>query len=104
MIARLGFSIATAWTPDILILDEVLAVGDASFTAKCEERIAAFHAAGTTVLLVSHSAADIRKNCQRVVWLDDGELRADGPAERVLDRYAHAGTEPATHASGRRGA
>ncbi len=102
MIARLGFSIATAWTPDVLILDEVLAVGDASFTERCEERIASFHASGTTVLLVSHSAKDILKNCTRVLWLDDGELRGDGAPEGVLERYHHAGTDPATHASGRR--
>src|SRR6185295_10144234 len=54
MQARLGFSIATAWTPDILILDEVLAVGDAAFTEKCERRLGEFHEAGTTVLMVSH--------------------------------------------------
>ena len=102
MIARLGFSIATAWTPDVLILDEVLAVGDASFTERCEERIASFHAAGTTVLLVSHSDLNIRKNCTRVLWLDDGELRGDGAPDEILARYHGAGTDPATHASGRR--
>jgi len=102
MIARLGFSIATAWTPDVLILDEVLAVGDESFTQRCEERIAEFHAAGATVLLVSHSAPDIRKNCTRVLWLDDGQLRGDGEPGAILDLYHGAGTEPATHAAGLR--
>lgn len=102
MIARLGFSIATAWTPDVLILDEVLAVGDASFTERCEERLARFHAAGTTVLLVSHSDANIRKNCTRVLWLDDGELRGDGSPDDILERYHSAGTDPATHAAGLR--
>ncbi|HKV06862.1 MAG TPA: ABC transporter ATP-binding protein, partial [Thermoanaerobaculia bacterium] len=72
MISRLGFSIATAWVPDILILDEVLAVGDSSFTDKCEARINRFHEAGTTVLLVSHNADAIRKNCTRCLWLDAG--------------------------------
>jgi ABC-2 type transport system ATP-binding protein len=94
MLSRLGFSVATAWIPDILILDEVLSVGDASFTSKCEERINRFHEAGTTVLLVSHSAGAIRKNCTRCVWLDAGRLRADGEAEEVLDTYLHAGTDP----------
>lgn len=94
MLSRLGFSIATAWVPDILILDEVLAVGDSSFTEKCERRISRFHEAGTTVLLVSHNAAAIRKNCTRCVWLDAGRLRADGETEEVLDLYLHAGTEP----------
>lgn len=94
MLSRLGFSIATAWVPDILILDEVLAVGDSSFTEKCEHRINRFHEAGTTVLLVSHNAAAIRKNCTRCIWLDAGTLRADGQTAEVLDLYLHAGTEP----------
>lgn len=94
MLSRLGFSIATAWVPDILILDEVLAVGDSSFTDKCEQRINRFHEAGTTVLLVSHNAAAVRKNCTRCLWLDAGRLRADGETEEVLDQYLHAGTEP----------
>jgi ABC-type polysaccharide/polyol phosphate transport system ATPase subunit len=94
MLARLGFSIATAWVPDILILDEVLAVGDAAFTEKCERRMQEFHDAGTTVLLVSHSAEAVRKNCTRCLWLDAGRLRADGPTEEVLEMYAHAGTDP----------
>src|SRR4029450_1339044 len=77
MLARLGFSIATAWVPDILILDEVLAVGDAAFTERCEERVQSFHNAGTTVLLVSHNAQAVRKNCTRCIWLDAGRLRAN---------------------------
>ena len=93
MIARLGFSIATAWVPDILILDEVLAVGDASFTEKCEERLSRFHEAGTTVLLVSHNAKAVEKNCARCAWLDAGQLRAVGPTPEVLEMYDHAGTE-----------
>lgn len=94
MLARLGFSIATAWVPDILVLDEVLAVGDASFTEKCEQRLARFHEAGATVLLVSHNADAIRTNCTRCIWLDAGTLRADGPADEVIDLYLHAGTDP----------
>ena len=94
MLSRLGFSVATAWIPDVLILDEVLSVGDASFTSKCEERINRFHEAGTTVLLVSHSAGAIKKNCTRCIWLDAGSLRADGETQEVLDLYLHAGTDP----------
>jgi len=103
MQARLGFSVATAWVPDILILDEILGVGDATFTEKCEERIQRFHDAGTTVLLVSHSNGAIVKNCTRCLWLDDGVIRADGDSEEVLDLYmSQHGTDPGEHAGGRR--
>jgi ABC-type polysaccharide/polyol phosphate transport system ATPase subunit len=100
MQARLGFSIATAWVPDILILDEVLAVGDSAFTEKCLARLAEFHTAGTTVLMVSHIAKSVQENCDRCIWLDAGRLRADGPAAQVLDQYSHAGTEPDQRAAG----
>jgi ABC-type polysaccharide/polyol phosphate transport system ATPase subunit len=100
MFARLGFAIATAWVPDILILDEVLAVGDAAFTQRCEERMQQFQDAGTTVLMVSHSAEAVRKNCTRCLWLDAGRLRADGPPDEVLELYAHAGTDPDQRAIG----
>jgi ABC-type polysaccharide/polyol phosphate transport system ATPase subunit len=102
MQARLGFSVATAWVPDILILDEVLAVGDATFTAKCEERIRRFHDAGSTVILVSHSPQAVLHNCTRCLWLDDGRLRADGESAPVLDLYLQQhGTEPGEHAAGK---
>jgi len=94
MQARLGFSIATAWIPEILILDEVLSVGDSAFIEKCEERIREFHAAGTTVLMVSHVPKAIQENCTRCLWLDAGRLRADGATAEVLAMYHHAGTEP----------
>jgi ABC-2 type transport system ATP-binding protein len=94
MLARLGFSVATAWLPDIMILDEVLAVGDSSFIHKCEERLRRFHDAGTTILMVSHNAAAIRHNCTRAVWLDAGRLVADGPTDEVLALYEGHGTEP----------
>jgi ABC-2 type transport system ATP-binding protein len=101
MLARLGFSIATAWVPDLLILDEVLAVGDASFTKKCEERMRRFHDAGTTVLMVSHSAAAIADNCSRAVWLDAGRVRFLGEAGEVLAHYASEhGTEPVERQAG----
>jgi len=87
MLARLGFSIATAWDPDILILDEVLAVGDLAFAHKCERRIKQLRGGGATVLMVSHSPDVILESCDRALWLDQGELMADGEPEAVLDRY-----------------
>ncbi len=87
MLARLGFSIATAWPPDVLILDEVLGVGDARFLRRCDERLRRFHRDGTTLLLVSHSAESVRESCERVVWIDGGRVRADGPADEVLAAY-----------------
>lgn len=87
MLARLGFSIATAWKPDVLILDEVLGVGDARFLKRCEKRIEEFRQAGTTILIVSHDPEAVRKNCQRCLWLEQGRLQADGPVAEILDRY-----------------
>ena len=102
MQARLGFSIATAWVPDILILDEVLSVGDATFTHKCEERIRSFHDSGATVLIVSHATQAITKNCTRCIWLDDGQMKAEGPAREVVKLYLREhGTEPVDHEGGR---
>lgn len=94
MFARLGFAIATAWVPDILILDEVLAVGDARFLARCEQRMAEFQDHGTSLILVSHGLDGVRKNCERVVWLDAGRIEADGPAGEVIDRYLRFSEEP----------
>jgi homopolymeric O-antigen transport system ATP-binding protein len=88
MLARLAFSILTAWTPDVLVLDEFLAVGDVHFLRKCEERLAALKAAGTTMLLVSHLSEAIRQHCRRCVWLEGGRLVADGAPDEVLERYA----------------
>jgi homopolymeric O-antigen transport system ATP-binding protein len=102
MLARLGFAIATAWVPDILILDEILSVGDITFTEKCEKRLQRFHDAGTTVLLVSHTSEAILKNCARCIWLDDGSIRSDGDAREVLNLYLREhGTEPVDHEAGR---
>lgn len=87
MQVRLGFSVAVHIDPEILIMDEALAVGDAAFQAKCIERINQFKKAGTTLLFVSHSPAQVLNLCERIVWLDHGRLQADGPAKEVLDRY-----------------
>ena len=84
MQARLGFGIATAIEPEILLVDEVMAVGDADFAARCEKRINKLLDGGTTLILVSHSMADIRKYCQRVIKLDHGRVVADGPSSEIL--------------------
>jgi ABC-type polysaccharide/polyol phosphate transport system ATPase subunit len=88
MAARLGFAVATSWRPDILILDEVLAVGDLGFKHHSEARMRELQEGGTTVLLVSHSPAAILRNCERCLWLERGELRADGTPPDVLGAYA----------------
>jgi len=100
MLARLGFSVATAWLPEILILDEILTVGDAAFTEKCEAKMRTFHDAGITILVVSHSEKVVRETCTRCVWLDAGQLRADGETGKVLDLYLHGGHEPSERAAG----
>jgi ABC-type polysaccharide/polyol phosphate transport system ATPase subunit len=90
MQARLGFAVATAWKPDILILDEVLSVGDVAFQQKCFERMAGFRDSGATVLMVSHSIDQIRNLCKRALWLEHGEIKAIGLAEEVCDVYSEA--------------
>jgi len=87
MVARLGFAVATGWQPDVLILDEVLTVGDSGFTKKCEQRFEDYRRAGTTILLVSHSAPAVEASCSRCVWLDKGRLQADGSPAEVVRRY-----------------
>lgn len=90
MVARLGFAVATAWEPEVLLIDEVLAVGDQAFQRKCQARLAEFRAAGTTVLLVSHSPEVIRQMCDRAVWLEQGKLRALGLPDRTTQAYSEA--------------
>jgi ABC-type polysaccharide/polyol phosphate transport system ATPase subunit len=87
MVGRLGFAIATAWDPDILILDEILGAGDSAFQKKCARRIAEMRAHASTVLLVSHSMESIRRMCQRVIWIDHGMVKADGPTRTVISQY-----------------
>jgi ABC-2 type transport system ATP-binding protein/lipopolysaccharide transport system ATP-binding protein len=88
MVARLGFAIATEQQPDILLLDEVLAVGDQAFQAKCTERFDAFRTGGTAIVLVSHDTRLVTSTCQRATWIDRGELRRIGPASEVVAAYA----------------
>jgi ABC-type polysaccharide/polyol phosphate transport system ATPase subunit len=87
MVARLAFSVASDVDPDILLVDEALAVGDERFQMKCRDRMAGFREAGKTVLIVSHALAQIRENCRRVLWIHEGRLRRDGEAAAVTEEY-----------------
>jgi len=93
MRARLGFSIVTCVQPDLLIVDEVLAVGDIKFRQKCENRIKAMIASGTSVLLVSHSLSQVQRLCRRVLWLEKGRVRKIGETKAVLTEYSEASQE-----------
>jgi ABC-type polysaccharide/polyol phosphate transport system ATPase subunit len=87
MRSRLAFSIAICTDPDTLLLDEVLAVGDAEFRNRCYERLAEFRRRGGTLVVVSHDPESVRTMCTRGIWLDHGAVRFDGPIEDVLDAY-----------------
>lgn len=90
MVARLGFAIATEVQPDILILDEVLSVGDERFKEKCRQRMEKFWDAQATVIVVSHDLEFILQSCDRVLWLDRGQVRFIGKAREALDLYLKA--------------
>ncbi|MBE5897126.1 MAG: ABC transporter ATP-binding protein [Lachnospiraceae bacterium] len=87
MQARIAFAIATMVRPDILIVDEVLAVGDFKFQEKCHQRMREMLDGGTTLLLVSHNIDDIKKLCDHAAWIDHGNLVAAGNAEDICNRY-----------------
>ena len=87
MLMRLGFAIAVETDPDILLIDEVLAVGDAAFQEKCYDRIDEFKSQGRTIVFVTHDLAAARSVASRTVWLDAGELRADGETNEVVESY-----------------
>lgn len=87
MLMRLAFSIATMVNPEILIVDEILAVGDAAFQEKSKARMIELMSGGTTVLFVSHNLEHIREMCNRVLWLDSGKIKMIGETEEVCDRY-----------------
>jgi ABC-2 type transport system ATP-binding protein/lipopolysaccharide transport system ATP-binding protein len=87
MWARLGFAVATDTQPDILIVDEVLAVGDEAFQKKCYERIRQFRLQGATILLVSHNLSSIESLCHRVAWIDHGQLKQLGPTRQIIQEY-----------------
>mgnify|MGYP003022747031 FL=1 len=89
MTTRLGFSIATIYTPDILIVDEILAVGDFAFQKKCEKRIGDMLNSGTTLLLVSHSTEQVRRICDRAVLINKGKMLIEDDVDTVCDLYTH---------------
>lgn len=90
MVARIAFAIATTVEADLLLLDEVLAVGDEAFRERCYARIRQFHANGATLLLVSHDLDAIAALCSRAVWLDHGRERGLGPVRDVIEAYSGA--------------
>jgi len=94
MRARLTFSIATLRTPEILLIDEALAVGDRSFRAKSLERIRQIQRDANSVVMVTHNLNEIRETCARVLWLDQGRLVADGDVDTVLERYETSASTP----------
>lgn len=84
---RLGFAVAVNLDPDVLLLDEVLAVGDEHFQHKCFEKMAHLQSEGRTMVLVSHDLGAVSRMCQKALWLDDGRIRACGPSAEVVDAY-----------------
>lgn len=90
MIARLAFSIATIVDPEVLIVDEILSVGDLAFQQKSEEKMRSMIGGGTTVLYVSHSVESIKSLCNRVVWLEHGKVIEIGDAKKICDKYYNA--------------
>ena len=87
MVSRLAFAIATIGIPDILIVDEVLSVGDFQFQEKCEQRIQNMMEHGTTILFVSHSIDQVQKICSKIVWLEQGHMKCFGDAKVICDEY-----------------
>jgi ABC-2 type transport system ATP-binding protein len=90
MYARLGFSVAIAVEPDVLIVDEILSVGDIGFKAKCMQKIAEIQQSGVTVILVSHGMGDIERVCDRAMWIDHGKMIAHGQAKEVAEQYTRS--------------
>src|SRR5207237_3496789 len=90
MYVRLGFAVAVHLDPEILLIDEVLAVGDANFQQKCFEHLHRLRAQGCTIVLVSHEMASVARFCDRAIWLDHVRLMADGSSDRVIQGYMDA--------------
>lgn len=87
MQARLAFSVVVCIEPDILLVDEVLAVGDEEFRQRCEKRLTRFRENGGTLVVVTHDLDSVTRLCSRAVWLDQGRIRADGPTAQVIEAY-----------------
>lgn len=101
MLGRLGFSVAVHLDPKVIVLDEVLAVGDQNFQNKCAAKMHEFVAMGTTILLVSHSLSSIETLCDRVIWLDHGRLKMDAPTDDVVAEYKNYTTALSDSAASR---
>jgi ABC-type polysaccharide/polyol phosphate transport system ATPase subunit len=93
MYTRLGFSVAVHLDPDILLIDEVLAVGDQSFQQKCYEHLHKLRARGCTIVLVSHDLDSVNRFCERAIWLNHGQLAADGSTDRTIEAYVDAAAD-----------
>lgn len=90
MIARLGFAIAAHVEPDILLVDEVLAVGDAEFQERCFQKIEEFKRHGVTIFVVSHDLRALRRVCDRILWIENHKIKMDGPTSQILDEYENS--------------
>lgn len=91
MLARLGFSVISSLDPEILLIDEVLAVGDLRFQKKCLERMRAFRERGVTIVLVSHALSNFEDLCDRVMWIDNHSVKMIGPTREVTTAYSKSG-------------
>ena len=87
MYMRLAFAIAVHVEPDVLLLDEILSVGDEQFARKCAHEVERFRAGGTTILIVSHDLEAVKRYCSHVIHLEDGRVRNEGPAAEVVEAY-----------------
>ncbi len=94
MLARLGFSVVSSLDPEILLVDEILAVGDIDFQMKCLKRMLDFKRRGVTIVFVSHSLPSVRDLCDRVLWIEDHTVKKTGPVQEVLTEYAAKWAEP----------
>jgi ABC-2 type transport system ATP-binding protein len=99
MSSRLAYAIAFRAVREVLLLDEVFAVGDVGFTERCRQRFVELHQAGHTMVLVSHDPATIAQNCQRALLLDDGHIIADGDPREVANQYSHLLLDPSPRAA-----
>lgn len=90
MTARLGFSVVAHLDPEILLIDEVLAVGDLAFQRKCQQKMHEFKKSGITIVLVTHNPGDVEALCERAIWIDNHRIRIDGPTSEVLPEYTKA--------------
>lgn len=90
MKGRIGFAMAVAETPEILIIDEALSVGDQKFKEKCSNRIDEIRSQGTTILFVSHAIAEVKRICNKAIWINQGKLEASGEVQEVIEKYQNS--------------